>query len=71
MKKRTFFLSLAMATMLAGCGTQMGNQVLSDILLGQGTTGDAVGTLGNILGSVLKTTTTPTQKQLIGSWTYY
>ena len=71
MKKRTFFLSLAMATMLACCGTQMGNQVLSDILLGQGTTGDAVGTLGNILGSVLKTTTTPTQKQLIGSWTYY
>lgn len=81
MKKKTFFLSLAAAAMMAGCGTnstltQVGTQVLTDVLLG--TTGTSTGTvgsnaggaLGNILTSVLGGSTRPTQKQLIGNWTY-
>ena len=69
MKKKKFLCSLMMASlMLTGCGT-MGQQVLTDILTGQQT--GSVDAIGNILGSVLKTTTKPTRQQLIGSWTYY
>jgi len=81
MKKKTFFLSLTAAVMMAGCGTnstlsQVGTQVLTDVLLGttgttNGTVGAAAGgALGNILSSVLNGSTRPTQKQLIGNWTY-
>lgn len=70
MKKKTFWGSLAMATiMLASCGTT-GSQALSDILMA-GTTPGGAETIGNILGSVINSATHPTQKQLIGSWTYY
>ena len=86
MKKLTFFCSLAVsAMMLTGCGsqnsalTQIGTQVLSDVLLGTNTAGttagttvqDATGALGNILGSVLGGTAKPTKQQIIGSWTYF
>ena len=71
--------------MLTGCGsqnsalTQIGTQVLSDVLLGTNTAGttagttvqDATGALGNILGSVLGGTAKPTKQQIIGSWTYF
>lgn len=85
MKTTTFTGSLALAgcMLLAGCGTQnsslsqIGTQVLTDVLMGAtGTTTDgsaasqAGGALGNILGSVLGGTTKPTQRQIIGSWTY-
>ena len=84
MKKTIFFCSLAMsAMMLTGCGTQnstlsqIGTQVLSDVLLGTSTTGTtgtttqaSSGALGNILQSVLTGTTRPTKQQLIGSWSY-
>lgn len=69
--------------MLAGCGSsnsalsQIGQQVLTDVLLGAtGTTTDgsaassAGGALGNILSSVLGGSAKPTQQQIIGSWTY-
>ena len=81
MKKKSLFLSVAVAAMMAGCGTnstltQVGTQVLTDVLLG--TTGTSNGTvaanaggaLGNILTSVLGGSAIPTQKQLIGSWSY-
>ena len=85
MKKSILFCSLAMsAMMLTGCGsqnsalTQIGTQVLSDVLLGTNTAGttagttvqDATGALGNILGSVLGGAAKPTKKQIIGTWTY-
>ena len=74
MKKKTFLCSLAMASMmLMGCGTQndgslaqIGTAVLGEVLGSNQT----VNTVGNILGSVLGISTTPTQEQLIGSWTY-
>ena len=70
MKKMTFLYSLFVATiMLTGCGTTVGQQVLTDILTGQQT--GSVDAIGNVLGSVLNASTKPTQKQLIGSWTYY
>ena len=67
--------------LLTGCGSQnstwsqLGTQVLSDVLLGTNTTGatgaaQSGGALGNILASVLNGTTRPTKQQLIGSWTY-
>ena len=86
MKKTTIFCSLAVsAMMLTGCGsqnstwTQLGTQVLSDVLLGTNTAGttagstvqDATGALGNILSSVLGGSSKPTQQQIIGSWTYF
>lgn len=86
MKKTTIFCSLAIsALMLMGCGsqnstwTQLGTQVLSDVLLGTNNAGtaagttvqDATGTLGNILSSVLGGSSKPTQQQIIGSWTYF
>ena len=85
MKKSILFCSLAMsAMMLTGCGsqnsalTQIGTQVLSDVLLGTNTAGttagttvqDATGALGNILGSVLGGAAKPTKQQIIGTWTY-
>ena len=81
MKKKSLLCTMAVAAMLAGCGsqnntwTQIGTQVLSDVLLGTtGTTGEGIGAaggaLGNILGSVLGASTKPTQQQIIGSWTY-
>lgn len=85
MKKKTIFCGLASASMLlAGCGTQnsalqqAGTQILTDVLLGQtgasttgsGNTQATTDALGNILASVLGGTSIPTQKQLIGSWTY-
>jgi hypothetical protein len=85
MKKSILFCSLAVsAMMLTGCGTQsstwtqVGTQVLSDVLLGTNTAGTAGtatgqevgGALGNILSSVLGGASKPTKKQLIGSWTY-
>ena len=78
----TFLCGLAMSAMLlTGCGSQnstwsqLGTQVLSDVLLGTNTTGatgatQSGGALGNILASVLNGTTRPTKQQLIGSWTY-
>jgi len=86
MKKTIFICSLAVsALMLTGCGsqnntwTQLGTQVLSDVLLGTNTAGttagttvqDATGALGNILGSVLGGSARPTKEQLIGTWTYF
>ena len=73
------------ALMLTGCGsqnstwTQLGTQVLSDVLLGTNNAGtaagttvqDATGALGNILSSVLGGSSKPTQQQIIGSWTYF
>ncbi len=84
MKKKTLLLSVALgATMLAGCGSQnstlsqIGTQVLTDVLMGAtGTTTDgsaasqAGGALGNILSSVLGGNTKPTLEQIIGSWKY-
>lgn len=84
MKKKTLLLSVALgATMLAGCGSQnstlsqIGTQVLTDVLMGAtGTTTDgsaasqAGGALGNILSSVLGGNTKPTLQQIIGSWKY-
>lgn len=86
MKKKLLFCSIAMSAMiLTGCGsqnsalTQIGTQVLSDVLLGTNTAGttagttvqDATGALGNILGSVLGGSTKPSKQQIIGSWTYF
>ena len=85
MKKTSFFGTLAVAAMmLASCGTQnsaltqIGTQVLTDVLLGtNGTatgttsTGNASDALGNILTSVLGGTAKPTKQQIIGTWTYY
>ncbi len=86
MKKTIYICSLAVsALMLTGCGsqnntwTQLGTQVLSDVLLGTNTAGttagttvqDATGALGNILGSVLGGSARPTKEQLIGTWTYF
>lgn len=85
MKKSIFICSLAAAAMTMGsCGTnsslsQVGTQVLTDVLLGTtgttttgttGTTGNTTGALGNILTSVLGGSSKPTLKQLIGTWTY-
>ncbi len=86
MKKKTLLLSVALgATMLAGCGSQnstlsqIGTQVLTDVLMGAtGTTtttdgsaaSQAGGALGNILSSVLGGNTKPTLQQIIGSWKY-
>lgn len=84
MKKKSLLLSVALgATMLAGCGSQnstlsqIGTQVLTDVLMGAtGTTTDgsaasqAGGALGNILSSVLGGNTKPTLQQIIGSWKY-
>ena len=85
MKKTTFFCSLAMAaTVLTGCGTQnsgltqVGTQVLTDVLSGTNAGGvigavtgqGGIGALGNIIASVLGVSTRPTKQQLIGSWTY-
>jgi hypothetical protein len=85
MKKTTILCSLTLsAMMLTGCGTQnsaltqIGTQVLNDVLLGTNTAGtagtttveNAGGALGNILGSVLGVSTRPTKQQLIGTWTY-
>ena len=87
MKKTFLFGSLALsALMVTGCGTQnsaltqIGTQVLTDVLMGTNTAGTGTGTgtatatdggvLGNILGSVLGVDTRPTKQQIIGSWTY-
>ena len=85
MKKSIFICSLAAAAMTMGsCGTnsslsQVGTQVLTDVLLGTtgttttgttGITGNTTGALGNILTSVLGGSSKPTLKQLIGTWTY-
>ena len=72
---------MAAATlMLAGCGSsnsqwgQLGGAVLGNVL-GQATGTDMSGVtsdaVGNILTSVLGGASTPTQKQLIGTWSYY
>ena len=81
MKKTILIGSLALsALMLTGCGTQnsaltqIGTQVLTDVLMGTNTTGTGTaadgGALGNILGSVLGVNTRPTKQQIIGSWNY-
>ena len=96
MKKTTILCALAAATLTMGsCGTsnstlsQVGTQVLTDVLLGTtgttttsttstgttsagtASTGAATGgALGNILTSVLGGSSKPTQKQIIGNWTY-
>lgn len=78
MKKSLIIFSVALsAALTTGCGnntsawTQVGGAVLGNVL---GTSGSTVTTatdaLGNILGSVLSGTSIPTQKQLIGSWSY-
>ena len=66
MKKSILFASFALAFILSGCG-MMGTMGTT-----QGTAGTTAGTdaLGNILGSVLGGLSKPTQKSLIGTWTY-
>ena len=74
-------MSMAMSAMLlTGCGsqnstlTQVGTAILTDVLTGGQATSTAAQTgqaVGDILGSVLGGLAKPTQKQLIGTWTYY
>ncbi|MCR5680327.1 MAG: DUF4923 family protein [Prevotella sp.] len=75
--KKTLFAMAAATLMLAGCGStnnqwgQLGGAVLGNVL------GQATGTevnpdaMGNILTSVLGGASTPTQKDLVGTWKYY
>ena len=80
--KKLLLSGICMAVLaMTGCGTQggalsqIGTQVLSDVLLGTSGSGSSSegtsGALGNILSSVLGGSSKPTMAQLIGTWKYY
>ena len=80
MKKVTLSLAALAGTMLlASCGTTSGNMIgnaAGSILMGNGTTTTTPSTstntdvLGNLLSSLLGSSTTVSQSDLLGTWNY-